>query len=178
MKSSPSSEPGVWARSRCRIHSGRAKRSSGAVGWRRAGWVQRFTTVSQADQPHCPAGPGGLRARSRDDAHNFVARSCSARRCRPRPTSCKELPSCGESLIPCQPAPRRLPHASDLLDSIMVLYRTRVIPGCGQMGRHIPPVAPPAVVHRTENVKRRQRAVDETRQSVQLRRFASFRSHH
>jgi hypothetical protein len=106
-------------------------------------------------------------------------RSCRAVRGTVARPNRRELRRGGESIIsPVQPAPRRLPHASDLLDSIMVAHRTRVIPGCRQMGRHIPPVPPPVVVHRTQNVKGRQRAVDKTCQRVQLRRFANFRSHH
>jgi hypothetical protein len=61
---------------------------------------------------------------------------------------------------------------------MMVPHRTRVIGRCRQVGHHIPPVLPPAVVDRTQNVKRRQRPVNETCQGVQLRRFAANQSHH
>ena len=59
---------------------------------------------------------------------------------------------------------------------MMVPHRTRVIAGCRKMGHHIPPVPPPAVVDRTQNVKGRQCSVDEACQGVQLGRFAADRS--
>jgi hypothetical protein len=143
-------------------------------------WAQSFTNLSQADRPLSGGAPVAAQGTGAGRTLNiFVDRSCIARRRRPWSTSCRELRRGGESILsPVPPPSRELPHARDLLDSIMVPHRPRVIPGCRQMGGHIPPVAPPAVVHRTQNVKRRQRAVDETRQRVQLRRFASFRSHH
>ena len=73
-----------------------------------------------------------------------------------RKRQCWELRRGGEAIVPAiHPPSRRLPKASHLLDSIMVSHRTRVIASCRQMRHHIPPVAPPAVVDRTQDMKRR-----------------------
>ena len=81
----------------------------------------------------------------------------------------------GEAVVPAVwPRSRGLPQARDLLDSMMVPHRTRVIGGCRHMRRHIPPVAPPVIVNRTQHVKRRQPPMDETCQGVQLRRLAGY----
>ena len=95
---------------------------------------------------------------------------------RPASRQYEELRRGREAFVPAVWPSRRLPQASDLLDSVVVPHRTRVIGRCRQVGHHIPPVPPPAVVDCTQNVKRRQRSVDEACQGVQLRRFAAHRS--
>ena len=55
---------------------------------------------------------------------------------------------------------------------IMMVGRVRVVEGRGHMRGHVAPVLPPIVVNGTERVQRRQRAVYEARQRMELGRLS------